>query len=124
MTQKQMMKKMNPKKTISFIVVGGILVFLIGYIILNTRAVFNGIALEIEGIEAGAIYQEGVTEIKGNAKHSKHLLINGREINISQDGDFKDFLVLAPGYNIITISAEDKFGKITKEIYEVVREEV
>ena len=116
--------KMSPKKIISTFIVAGFSLFLIIFIIFKTKAISSGISLSIEGIENGSMYTESVTEITGNADNAKHLLINGREINISQEGDFKDFLVLAPGYNIITISAEDKFGKITKKTYEVIKKEV
>ncbi len=119
-----MKRRMSPKKIISILLIAGFSLFIISFTLFNTKAISRGISLKVDGIENGVVYTDSVKEINGNAKHSKHLLINGREINISQDGSFKDFLVLAPGYNIITISAEDKFGKITKEIYEVVKKEV
>ncbi len=93
------------------------------YAILNTRLISQGIDLSINGIENGKIYEEGTLEITGNAKRAKHVLVNGREINLNQEGTFTDFLVLLPGYNIITISAEDKFGKITKKTFDIVRKE-
>ncbi|MDQ5953112.1 MAG: hypothetical protein QG551_340 [Patescibacteria group bacterium] len=87
------------------------------------KTISMGVDLVVENIENGGVYTEGVIELKGNAKRAKVLEINGREITINQNGDFTDFLVLSPGYNIITVSAEDKFGKITKETFEVMRED-
>ncbi|MEZ4102956.1 MAG: hypothetical protein R3B55_00020 [Candidatus Paceibacterota bacterium] len=93
------------------------------YAILNTRLISRGINLSINGVENGKIYEDGVLAINGNAKRAKHVLINGREISLDQEGEFKYFLVLLPGYNIVTISAEDKFGKETKKTFDIVREE-
>lgn len=117
------MRKRNLKKVIKNTLIFGFFFFILLYAILNTRLISQGIALKIDGIENGKIYEEGTLEITGNAKRAKHILVNGREININQEGVFNDVLVLLPGYNIITISAEDKFGKITKKTFDIIRKE-
>ena len=117
------LQKKGLKKIISNIVIFGFFLFIIIYGISKTRLISQGVNLSVEGIENGKLYETGILEIKGNALRAKHLLINGRELNINQEGDFLDSLVLSPGYNIITISAEDKFGKVTKKVYEVMRKE-
>jgi hypothetical protein len=117
-----MMEKRNLKKIIRVTLTVLFFSFILLYAILNTRLISRGIDLSINGIENGKIYTEGTLEITGNAKRAKHVLVNGREISVNQQGDFKDYLVLLPGYNIMTISAEDKFGKITQETFDIVRE--
>jgi len=117
-------RKKNLKKVIKFIVTFGFFFFIAIYATINTRLISKGIKLSVNGIENGKIYTEGTLQIGGNAKRAKHVLVNGREINIDKTGEFTDFLVLLPGYNIITISAEDKFGKITKKTFDIIREEV
>lgn len=117
------MKRRNLKKVIKTTFIFGFFSFIVLYAILNTRLISQGIDLSINGIENGKIYEEGTLEIMGNAKRAKHILVNGREININQEGVFNDVLVLLPGYNIITISAEDKFGKITKKTFDIIRKE-
>ncbi len=55
--------------------------------------------------------------ITGNANHARTLFINGRAVLINTHGDFADELVLIPGMNKITITAEDVRGRThTKEI--------
>lgn len=117
------MKTRNLKKVIKYTLIFGFFLFIVLYAIINTRLISRGIQLSINGIENGKIYEEGTIEITGNAKRAKHILVNGREINLNQEGDFTDFLVLLPGYNIIIISAEDKFGKITKKTFDIIRKE-
>ena len=119
----KMKRIQDPKKVIKNILALGFFSFILLYAVLNTRFISRGIVLSINGIENGKIYEESVIEINGNAKRAKHVLVNGREISLNQSGDFTDYLVLMPGYNIITISAEDKFGKITKKNFDIVRDE-
>jgi len=116
-------KTENPKKVIRNFLALGFFVFILLYAVLNTRFISRGISLSINGVENGKIYKEGSLEINGVAQHAKHVLINGREINLNQSGEFEDYLVLTPGYNVITISAEDKFGKVTKQIFDIVRDQ-
>ncbi len=114
----------NPKKIITNTAIFGFFFFIVIYGVYKTRLISTGVDLTVSGIENGQIYDEGTLEITGNAKRARHILISGREITINQNGDFTDFLILSPGYNIITISAEDRFGKITEEVFEVVRKEI
>ncbi len=116
-------KNLNLTKIIKTTAIIGFLVFIVGYAVLNTRLISKGINLKINGIENGKIYEESSIDITGNAKRARHVLVNGREINLNQEGEFSDVLIILPGYNIITISAEDKFGKITKQVFEIIRKE-
>ena len=117
-------QKRNLLKITSAVLTTGFFLFVVTYAISKTNAITQGVDLSVNGIEQGRKYTEGFLAITGNAKHAKHLLVNGREVTINQNGDFSDTLVLLPGYNIITVSAEDKFGKVTKKTYEVVREQL
>jgi hypothetical protein len=101
--------------------VGLFFFFIMIFALSNTRLLSRGVYLSINGIEDGMIYTQSVLNVVGNAKRSAHLTVNGREVTINQSGEFSDTLVLLPGYNIIRISAEDKFGKKTEQIFEVIR---
>ena len=119
-----LMRKKNLVKIIRNTLVVGFFIFILLYVILNTRLISKGVKLSVLGVTNGTVYEEGALPITGNASRARHVLINGREINIDQAGDFSDTLVLLPGYNIITISAEDKFGKVTKQVFDIIRKEV
>jgi hypothetical protein len=126
MTKKilKILKKTDLKKTFNVFLILGLFLFIGIYTALNTKFLVRGVALEIYGIEDGKVYEVGYLDIEGNARRSVQLLINGRDVSVSQDGDFHDVLVLLPGYNIITVTAEDRFGKITKKTFEVGREKL
>ena len=72
----------------------------------NMKYVFSGVTVEarIEKAEK----ESNLFNLNGNAKHANFISINGREISIDKNGDFKEKIVLPDGYSIITIFARDK----------------
>jgi len=120
MTKKR--RTINLKTVIRNTAFLGFSLFIVFYAVLKTRDIARGVDLQVIGIQNGFKYKGEVLEISGNAKNSKHLLVNGREVYIDILGDFYDTLVLLPGYNIIAISAEDRFGKVTRQNFEIIKE--
>lgn len=49
--------------------------------------------------------------IQGNVKNAKNIYINGREINITENGDFAERLITKAPYTLITIEAVDRYEK-------------
>lgn len=97
----------------------GILILLFigiaSYALYRTRALIAGVHLEVHGVTQYESRTDPLVTISGNAKRATELLINGRVIYITKDGDFSEQLLLFPGYNIIKIEATDKFGKQKEE---------
>ena len=63
-----------------------------------------------------------IEKIIGNAKNATNLTLNGREISVDQEGNFNETIALLPGYNIINITAKDKFGYVDKKNYKLIYE--
>ena len=61
-----------------------------------------------------------LAQVKGYAKNATYLSLNGREIFIDKDGSFKETISLLPGYSVITLEAQDKFGKSAEKKFELV----
>ena len=76
-------------------------------------------------IKADIVQQENssLVQITGNAKNSIHLNLNGREIFIDKEGNFSELISLLPGFSIISINAEDKFGKLTEKQFKIISNE-
>lgn len=76
-----------------------------------------GPAIEIENrvLEVS----EPFITIEGKAERVAALSMNGKSIAITEDGTFSEGYVLAPGYNRITLSARDRFGKSTERAIEI-----
>ena len=114
-----MTRTISIKKYLPIGLLTGLFVFIIFYTFFRTKAVSRGVTLEIQGLEDGQTVGDEIVRLSGNAKHASHLLINGREILIDKENNFAEELVLSHGYNIITIEAEDRFAKVTSEVYKV-----
>ncbi len=67
----------------------------------------------------GAQVAEDTIHVTGNAKNAVSLTINGREISINNKGDFDETIALLSGYNIINITAKDKFGYVDEKNYQL-----
>ncbi len=114
-----MTRTINIKKFLGFGVLIGLFVFIVAYSIFQTRSLAKGVDLLVSGITDGEIFNGSILTLSGQATHAKHIKINGREILVDQNDNFSEELVLSPGYNIITVEAEDKFDKKTGETYRV-----
>lgn len=57
--------------------------------------------------------------LSGSIPHASTLSINGRGVPLSRSNQFRDSVLLLPGYNVITLDAEDKFGKERSHIVHV-----
>lgn len=64
-----------------------------------------------------------IAEIKGEAIHATYLSLNGREIFIDKDGSFTEHIALLPGLSVVTLEAEDKFGKKSEKKFQVMYQE-
>lgn len=101
----------------------GLFSFITIYSIFQTKALAKGVGLTLSGIDDGEMFEAGVLTISGKAVHAKHVSINDKELPVDEEEQFFEELVLSPGYNIITVKAEDKFSKITKNTYHVYYDE-
>ncbi|HEV7702139.1 MAG TPA: hypothetical protein VGO63_01690 [Candidatus Paceibacterota bacterium] len=73
-------------------------------------------------LQSGATIPESVMQVSGVAKNAIHLSMNGREISVDQSGNFNETIALLPGYNIMNITARDKFGYIDEKNYQLIHE--
>ena len=118
-----MTRTINIKTYLKFGLLGILFAFIGIYSIFQIKALAQGVNLDIRGIVDGAVFNKDNLMLEGLALHANLITINGKEVSVDQDSNFSEELVLSPGYNIITIEAQDKFNKKSKEIYRVIYEE-
>lgn len=79
----------------------------------------------LKGVKISAIMEQKddspLTLIKGTATKAIHLTLNGREIFIDKDGNFSEYISILPGFSVIALKAEDKFGNIAEKKFEIVK---
>ena len=104
-------KIINPR---AYLLRGFALFFVLGasaYIFFEFRNLLTGPTLQISYPKNGAPVEEPLIIVGGQAENVSYIYINGRQIFVDDQGRFAERLLLAPGYNIITAKAVDRFGK-------------
>lgn len=92
-------------------------ILIVGYFIFNFRIFIAGPDIIITSPQNGQVTDKELVEIIGKASNVNFISINDRPIFVDGEGNFKEFLLLSSGYNIIVIKAQDKFErKISKNL--------
>ena len=109
----------NFKKILMFSSIGLLFGIIVVYSFFKMKDVIVGVELNVSGIVDGQTLDTPKIDIHGNAKNIKTVTINDRLITIAQDGSFNDTVLALPGYNIVSIKGDDKFGKHIAKNYHV-----
>lgn len=103
-----------------------IFVFLIlvafGYFFYEARGVLFAPELVIYEPVNGALLNTTRIQVTGRTDPEMIVKANGREIRADQEGIFQDAITLAPGYNEIGFSVQDRFGNETRKVVKIVIE--
>ncbi len=93
---------------------------IIGYSIFQAHNILLGPEIALASPLSGETVTDQTVNISGKAKNISFISLDDRPININESGDFKEKLLLYPGYNIIRLYARDKFGATTEKNIELV----
>ncbi|MBP9856027.1 MAG: hypothetical protein KBC48_01840 [Candidatus Pacebacteria bacterium] len=97
----------NPRYVIALVVI----LLIGGYALSRSWNLLAGPELIINTPIEGQAIKDSFITVSGEAERIASLHLNGRQIFTTTDGHFNESLLLLPGYNIIVITAEDKFGR-------------
>ena len=90
---------------------------IVGYGIFQSQKILGGPKITISSPASGQILTRSDIDIAGVAKNISAISLNDRPIFIDESASFSEKLMLYPGYNIIKLKAEDKFGsKVEKDL--------
>lgn len=95
-------------------------ILIVGYFIFNFRIFIAGPEIIITSPQNGEMADKELIEITGKAENVNFISINDRSIFLDGEGNFKEFLLLSSGYNIIVIKAQDKFERNISKKLEVI----
>ena len=109
-------------KRYSIQVIAAVLFFgaIAGYAYSKTHDLFLGPDIVIFSPGNGSTVSQPLVTIHGEAQKIAKLFLNGREIFTNQAGEFREELLLAKGYNVIKLAAEDKFDRVVEKTLELV----
>lgn len=108
------------KMIMKLLIISLFVLTLIGYSTFQAKKIITGPQISLNSPSNGEEVNENLIDISGVAKNISAISLNDRSIHIDESGNFKEKLMLYPGYNIITLKAQDKFGSTIKKEVEVV----
>lgn len=91
-----------------------------GYAYFRSREFLRGPQITITAPGDGSIFSEAPVTVSGHAQNVSAISLNDAPIFIDSQGQFKEKLLLLEGYNILTLKAQDRFGKKTEKTLELV----
>lgn len=118
---------MEAQKIMKRVLAGLGIVFVFGYGVFALSGFVRGPRIEIHSPEVimseGRYFAYATTsaqiEVSGRAIHAGMLFLNDAEIPQNLAGNFSESLLLAPGYNIMSLEARDRYGRISKNTIEI-----
>lgn len=115
------------ERTAKFII--GLVIFLVavfgigGYAYVQSREFLRGPQITVTSLRNGETFNEPTITVDGVAQNIAYISFNDAPIFVDSKGNFREKLLLLPGYNILTIKAEDRFGKKVEKTLELVYKE-
>lgn len=113
----------DTRKQITRTLWGVFLGIIVIYALFQMRDIIFGAQLSVTSITDGAVVTDQLLTIEGQMKHAASVTIDGNAIATDQNGHFSEQLLLSPGYNLVTIDARDRFGKLIEKTYRVLYNE-
>ncbi len=101
----------------------GLIAFIIlavgGYGYFKMRNLLEGPVIAVSTPQNGTTVGTSTEIIRGTAKNVSSLSLNDRPIFIDEQGNFSETVALSPGYNILSLKGQDKFGKKTELVLQL-----
>ncbi len=108
------------KLIIKTLFIGIFVLVIVGYGIFQSQKILKGPQISIESPVQGSNTSEELINVRGQVKNISAITLNDRTIYTDEAGAFSEKLMLYPGYNIIKLKVEDKFGSLVEKDIEVV----
>ena len=91
---------------------------IIGYAYFEAQGILFGPSISVLS-KTTEVHEPFIT-IQGTAERISSLSMNGKDIQVTEDGAFSEPYLLAEGYNRIVLEAKDKYGRSRAQVLEVV----
>lgn len=96
-----------------------VIILVIAYTYYKTKDFIRGPIIIVASPANGIAVNSPLVEIVGKAERIAYISLDDRQIFTDEDGNFKEKLLLSPGYNIISIKASDKFDRNIEKTLEM-----
>ncbi len=96
------------------------LIIVFGYAAFEVWNYATGPKITVVTPVTGAVVLESLVNIEGRVQNVKKITLNDRAIVIDESGNFTEKILLSYGYNVLTLEAQDRFGKETSQELQLV----
>src|SRR3989338_7847527 len=110
----------DSKKTLKIVGLSVFFILILLYAGLRSKDLVLGVKIKNVNLKDRATIIESTIKIEGNARNATSLMLDGREISIDELGNFSETIALLPGYNILSLEAEDRFGNKDEKNYKLI----
>lgn len=108
------------KRFIQIWTIIAVAIILLGYAGFQSKNFVKGPTVEIESLSDGETMNQALINVKGVAKNLSFITLNGNKIFTDEAGIFNEKIILSPGYNIVTLWAQDRFGRTTEKRLQII----
>lgn len=100
----------------------GIILLILGYGFYVMRDLVTGTEVTINYPLPSSHVKDSMIDVSGHVGNISWILLNGAQILSDENGNFKQTVMLAPGYNEIEVKVVDKFNREVNKVLRVVYE--
>jgi len=108
------------KGWLKIIVIFLVVILVGGYTMFRAKTIAEGPSIIVTEPINGSVVAEPLLKILGNAKNISFINLNGAQIFTDESGNFIEEILLSHGYNVITLEAEDRFGRKTETSLKII----
>lgn len=89
----------------------------LSYGIFAFRSYLLGPSLVVLDPQDASMVDSPLITVRGTTRSISNITLNGNKIFVDPDGNFADQLLLSYGYNIINLTAQDRYGRtVSKDL--------
>lgn len=92
---------------------------ILGYGLFQARNLINGPEINVLTPTNGENVTDSLVVVSGSTSNITRITLNDRQIFVDKQGKFIEKLLVPPGYTIIKLVAQDKFGRVTQKLVEL-----
>lgn len=110
---------MQSRKLIIWIGTGLGITIIVGYSLFALKGIIQGPRIEIGTPTNWSATTTAMINIAGRVLRGNTLTLNGATSTMDLAGNFRETLLLAPGYNIMILEAKDRYRRTAQETIEM-----
>ncbi len=97
------------------IVIAFLLLIIVGYGITKAIPLISGPHIVLTSPASGQNSSDGLVTVSGTLIHAQNVSLDGDPLLTDEHGNFSSTITLSPGDSILTIRAQDRFGRSVTE---------